>query len=47
MIVIFLTIGQVHLNLRKGDWDSYSKNYEKMAETLYDQESYNNPLIEL
>jgi len=27
------------------DWGNYSKNYEKMAETLYYQESYNNPLI--
>lgn len=29
------------------DWGNYSKNYEKMAETINDQESYNNPLIEL
>ena len=29
------------------DWGNYSKNYEKMAETINDQESYNNPLIEI
>jgi hypothetical protein len=29
------------------DWSNYSKNYEKMAETINNQESYNNPLIEL
>jgi hypothetical protein len=29
------------------DWGNYSKNYEKMAETLYYQESYSNPLIKL
>jgi hypothetical protein len=28
------------------EWGNYSKNYEKMAETINDQESYNNPLIE-
>jgi hypothetical protein len=27
------------------DWGNYSKNYEKMAESISDQESYNNPLI--
>jgi len=29
------------------DWGNYSKNYEKMAETIGDQESYDNPLIEI
>lgn len=28
------------------DWGNYSKNYEKMAETISLQESYDNPLIE-
>jgi hypothetical protein len=28
------------------DWVNYSKNYEKMAETISDQESYDFPLIE-
>ena len=28
------------------DWGNYSKNYEKMAETISDQESYDFPLIE-
>jgi len=27
------------------DWGNYSRNYEKMAESISDQESYNNPLI--
>jgi hypothetical protein len=29
------------------DWGNYSKNYEKMAETISLQESYDNPLIEI
>jgi hypothetical protein len=29
------------------DWGNYSRNYEKMAETISDQESYDFPLIEL
>jgi hypothetical protein len=29
------------------EWGNYSKNYEKMAEAISDQESYDTPLIEL
>jgi hypothetical protein len=29
------------------EWENYSKNYEKIAETISDNESYDNPLIEI